>query len=214
MSSPATLSKSLPPRQISILVPGTFSFLHYGHFRFFQACKSAFPRVKLTIGIHDSDQSFLSNEEKVRTLSQIASVDEVLLHLPKVDRLLLDKYAVDYVAVCTEFEPQVLQVKEILCFPGCFAEVSTREIADMVYASEEDFLMHIFEDKLDSWECGMSQAALHFHQIRLYIRRKLAFWSGKRAEDCRSKPAFKLLAKAAERMLKRLISLDKTRDHP
>ena len=150
----------------------------------------------------------------MQTLSQIASVDEVLLHLPRVDRLLLDKYAVDYVAVCTEFEPQVMQVEEILCFPGYYAPVSTQKIAEMVYAEEEDLLMHILEDKLEAWECGMTQAALHLHRIRLFIRRKLARWSGRRAEDCRSKPAFKLLAKAAERMLKRLISLDRHRDHP
>lgn len=150
----------------------------------------------------------------MQTLSQIASVDEVLLHLPRVDRQLLDKYAVDYVAVCTEFEPQVVQVEAILCFPGYYSAVNTHKIAELVYAEEEVLLMHILEDKLEAWECGMTKAALHFHRVRLFIRRKLALWSGRRAEDCRSKPAFNLLAKAAERMLKRLISLDRPRDHP
>ena len=201
-------------RPVAILVPGVFSYLHYGHFRFFQECKAAFRQVRLVVGIHDSPQTFLSTREKTQTVAQITAVDEVILHLPKVDRDLVEKYGIDYVAVWTEFEPQVLAVDAILCLPGYSAQGNTQKIAELVYASEEDFLMHILEDKLQAWECGMTRAQLHLHQVRLYIRRKLALWSDLQTEDMRRQPALRLLGKAAERLLKRLLTSDRPRNHP
>lgn len=201
-------------RPITILVPGTFSYLHYGHFRFFQDCKCAFSQVRLIVGIHDSAHSFLSAQEKTQTLAQIAGVDEVILHLPRVDQQLVEKYAIDYVAVWMEFEPQVSVNDSILCLSGHTAQVNTQRIAEQVYAQEEDFLMHILEDKLEAWECGMPRVQLHLHQVRLYIRRKLALWSDQRTEDMEKQPAFRLLGRTAERMLKRLLTPDRHRNHP
>lgn len=214
MTEVAVLDPSAKSRPITILVPGTFSYLHYGHFRFFQDCKCAFSQVRLMVGIHDSAQSFLSEEEKTQTLAQIAGVDEVILHLPRVDKSLVEKYAIDYVAVCTEFEPQVSVNDGILCLSGYTSQVNTQRIAEEVYAKEEEFLMHILEDKLQAWECGMTRGELHLHQVRLYIRRKLALWSDQRSEDVAKQPAFRLLERSAERMLKRLLTPDRSRNHP
>lgn len=212
MTEPAAMGKG-PDREVSILVPGTFSYLHYGHFRFFQDCKSAFSRVKLTVGIHDSAQSFLSETEKVQTLSQVAGVDDVILHLPKVDRQLLLKHGIDYVALMTEFQPEVLEVTQILCLPG-YPQVNTDQIAEQIYAHEEDFIVHILEDKLEAWECGMTRMQLHMQQVRLYVRRKLARWNGVYPEDVRSQHCFRLLLKATERKLRHLVTSDLPSSYP
>ena len=175
MSENQTPGKNLRNRQVTILVPGTFSFLHYGHFRLFEDCKSSFNRVRLIVGIHDSSNSLLTPEEKALTLSHIAAVDEVILHLPRVNRQLMNKHRVDYVAVWTEEKKQSVVAEEVLCMPG-YPHVTTFKLADRIHDEEEDFVMHILEDELEAWECGMSKAQLHWIEFKRKLRKKAAEW--------------------------------------
>jgi glycerol-3-phosphate cytidylyltransferase-like family protein len=146
---------NLRNKEIRILVPGYFKYIHAGHLQLLLDCKAAYKKVHLIVGIIDdgSSSSMLGLHEKEETFKHIPEVDEIvtLFQRPTLDYLRNNN--IDYLATANaesyDFTDQVLKFDKKL-------SLCTSELIARVLRQHESHINRILERGVHRSALGLS----------------------------------------------------------
>ncbi|CAG9316220.1 unnamed protein product [Blepharisma stoltei] len=170
----STLNINLRGKEVRVLLPARFDYIHGGHAKLITEIQNKFKKVHLVLGliVEDTNTSLLSLTEKVETLKHFKGIDEIRTLKGEVTAETLKALKVDYVATATASEISVDIPEKVLEFPKEL-DIDTDEIIIRAIRNYDTLVGKLLNEGYDPHEIGVSKAKVM--QIKLKKKlRKLA----------------------------------------